>query len=228
MKIKTTEVKILGIICSPRRGGNTEALVNAALEGALQVSGVVIDKFSFTGKKIADCTGCFKCREIHDCVQKDDLQKLRELWHEADGILWGAPVYHLSIPGKVKSAIDRLGQIEFAIHKRRPPRFLKVCGGIVQGTSRFGGQELALNFLLHSFLMLNCLPVTGDKPGSFIGVAGHSPSSERGSIKKDTAILDIAKNLGQRLAETAKIVKAGRLALRDELPPEYLTDSWRK
>lgn len=228
MKIKIAEVKILGIIGSPRKGGNTEVLVNAALEGALQVPGVVTERFSFAGKKIADCIGCFKCREIHDCVQKDDLQKLRELWHEADGILWGVPVYHVSIPGKVKSAIDRLGQIEFAIHKRRPPRFLKACGGIVQGTSRFGGQELALNFFLHSFLMLNCIPIAGDKPGSFIGVAGYSPSSERGSIREDTSIIEVARNLGQRVAETAKIIKAGILTLDKELPPEYLTDSWRK
>jgi multimeric flavodoxin WrbA len=124
-------------------------------------------------------------------------------------------------PGQVKCAIDRLGNVQFAYLKGKLPRYNKACGAIVQGSSRWGGQEVTVQFLIEHFLVMNCIPITGDMPQSYLGVGGYAPTWEPNSILNDLQSLENAKNLGRRVAETAMIVKAGRDALKKEIPEIY-------
>jgi multimeric flavodoxin WrbA len=86
-------VEILGISDSPRKGANTAILVKKALEGAASVLGVKTEFYEMAGKKLHHCMGCLECSERGVCVFKDDLQDFIKRWMEADGIIWGAPVY---------------------------------------------------------------------------------------------------------------------------------------
>jgi multimeric flavodoxin WrbA len=97
----------LGIAGSPR-AGNTEIMVRESLDGAAQVSGVRTRFFSFHRRRFRPCTGkCWKyCASHGNCCFEDDFQEFFELWLAADGILFGVPVYHMSVPAQVKAAID--------------------------------------------------------------------------------------------------------------------------
>jgi multimeric flavodoxin WrbA len=57
------KVRILGIVGSPRKDGNTAKLVEEALEAIRAFPRVETDMFAVAGKKINHCVACYKCME---------------------------------------------------------------------------------------------------------------------------------------------------------------------
>jgi multimeric flavodoxin WrbA len=216
-------ISIIGISGSPRKRGNTEILVKEALRGAQEIKHVETAFLTLAGEKIAPCTGCLSCEgKNRMCVIEDDFADFFRSYMEADGIIMGSPVYHLSITSCLKAAIDRLGQSMVAIYKGKTPRLCKAAGVISQGNSVYGGQELALQFMINSFLLENCIVVSGDSPQSKIGVpASTFGDSNRGSISENEDALVMSRSLGRRVAEMARIIRTGIKELDMELGPEY-------
>ena len=106
-----TKVTILGIVGSPRHNSNTEVMVREALAGAESTGNVATEILLLAGKKINPCISCFQCVKKKDlCIFrfKDDMHEVYEKYLAADGLILGSPVYHLSISGILKNAIDRL------------------------------------------------------------------------------------------------------------------------
>jgi len=227
------KVKVLGVVGSPRKNGNTAKLVKRALDDAMSVPGVETELYEMGGKKFHHCTGCLRCAETGECVFKDDLADFIARYMEADGIIWGSPIYHMSITGLMKNAIDRLGNSLFCNYAARGldfPRFSKVCGTLTVGFHRYGGQDFVNMFMIQSSLVMNGVVVSGDTVmGNYIGAAANTGELSMERLKSkdgilgDKEALNSAGNLGKRVAEMTRIVKAGLLALKDELPKEYLT-----
>ncbi len=223
------KLKILGVSGSPRKNGNTTKMVQRALDGAAAVSGVETELYELAGRKINFCISCYKCLEKGECVFDDDLGAFIKKYLEADGIIWGAPVYHISVPASMKALLDRLGNLilcHYLCQGQGVPRFSKVCGVVTNGGHRYGGQDLVLSFLVGSSLMLNGVAVSGDTlMGSYIGAAAHSGKGmeafSKDNILNDAEGLMCAENVGRRVAEMTAIVKAGKAALGNELPEEY-------
>ncbi len=221
------EICILSVNGSPRRKSNTAILMEDAVRGARDNGATKIIEFNFSGKTMNPCLGmCSKyCRENGACVHKDDFATFVNMWREADGILMGAPVYHMGPPAQVKAALDRLGHIHFSSLKGEYPRFCKVGGALAQGGVRYGGQEIVIQQFIAHFLLMNCVPVTGDMPESYLGVGGMATSPEM--MEADTKARDSAYSLGKRVAELTRVVKTGFAQLREELPGEYFVEFGR-
>ncbi len=102
------DVTILGIVGSPRKGGNTEVLIKAALEAAESLGGVRTDIILMAGRKVSPCKGCHHCW-FHDgvCAVKDDAGEMIQKMVEADGLIVGSPVYFGSITATLKSLLER-------------------------------------------------------------------------------------------------------------------------
>ena len=75
--------RVLGIVGSPRRGGNTEILVDEVLAGA-EEAGALAEKVILTRLNIAPCQACDACRDTDECVQQDDMSALLEKMHLED------------------------------------------------------------------------------------------------------------------------------------------------
>jgi hypothetical protein len=82
--------------------------------------------------------------------------------------------------------------------------------------------------MIQSSLVMNGVVVSGDTVmGNYIGAAANTGelSMERlkskDGILEDKEALNCAGNLGKRVAEMTRVVKAGLLALKEELPAEY-------
>lgn len=216
-------IRILGINGSPRKQNNSSIMLERALKGAQKVEGVEVEVYNFSGKEFHGCKAdCMAyCMKNGKCSIKDDLNDLFEQYMAADGVIWSAPVYHVGPPAQVKAALDRMGNIMFSYLKGKVPHLTKPCTAVVQGSSRWGGQELTIQFFIESFLLMSCIPVTGDMPKSYFGVAGYAPTWEYGSIEEDQVALDTAENAGLRVAEMTKIIKTGLVQCADELPDLY-------
>jgi multimeric flavodoxin WrbA len=223
--------KILGLVGSPRKEANTYRLVKTALEEAATVPGAEVEIYEMAGKKINHCIGCHKCGKIFRCVFKDDLLEYMEKYLAADGIIWGAPVYHMGLPSLMKAAIDRLPNMMEPFYMKMgtdKPRYSKVCGVMTVGAHRNGGQEIALSQMINSCLLMNNIVISGmTLAGAYIGVAGYSGQMPdflaRDNVLKDDWALLGAKTTGKRVAEMTKIVAEGKAILdrNGELPQEY-------
>lgn len=143
------------------------------------------------------------------CAIKDDLASFWEEYVWADGIVWAVPVYHVGPPGQVKCAMDRLCNMQWGYFKGKYPRWNKAVGACVQGATKWGGQELVIQWLAESALLMKCIPVAADPPKSYFGVAGDAGSWDKDGILEDSQALELAENLGRRVAETAKIIQRG-------------------
>lgn len=93
---------------SVRKGGNTELLVQAFVDGAKKNNSVEV--ISVADYNVHPCIGCNTCfdREGHECFQKDDMTKVYEKLKNADVLVAASPVYFYGISAQLKAVIDRL------------------------------------------------------------------------------------------------------------------------
>jgi len=99
-------MRVLGIVGSPRKGGNTEILVEEALASARE-AGAETEIFLVADKTINGCDGCHSCFETGACKIRDDMQPLYEKMEAADAIIFGTPVYFHNYTAQAKAIIDR-------------------------------------------------------------------------------------------------------------------------
>ncbi len=101
-------MKVLALNGSPRKGGNTEVLVEAALSEAKRrgVEGKTLRLYDFKIEPCVDCRACKK-GELR-CVLKDDMPKIYAEINAADAIVIATPIYWYGPTAKMKLLIDRL------------------------------------------------------------------------------------------------------------------------
>lgn len=99
-------MKILGVVGSRRKKGNTSILMQEALN-PFKKAGVETNLIFLGDYSIDDCNGCEGCRHTYRCVVNDDMQKLYPAILEADAIILGSPTYFYNITADMKAFIDR-------------------------------------------------------------------------------------------------------------------------
>lgn len=99
-------MKVLGIFGSPRKGGNTEILLEEFLRGAKDQDAEII-RIYLVELNISPCRECHGCDNTGQCIVLDDMQKLYPLLMDADVVVLASPVFFYGVTGWVKSFIDR-------------------------------------------------------------------------------------------------------------------------
>jgi len=100
-------MKVLGIVGSKRKNGNTAYLVEQTLK-VMESKGVETELIFLGDYNIRGCTGCEGCRDTYKCVIKDDMQKIYPLIINSDAIVLGSPTYFYNITSDMKAFIERL------------------------------------------------------------------------------------------------------------------------
>jgi len=144
-------MKILGISCSPREQGNTVALLEEVLRGSAR-EGARTELYRVSGKTIEPCRGCRACWETGECPIEDDMQDLGNRMIDADGIVFGTPIYFYNMTAQAKAILDR------TIALGRPGRNLaNKVGGVVAVAASLGLAD-ALKDLYFYFVTRQILP----------------------------------------------------------------------
>ncbi len=102
----SSHVKVLGIVGSPRDGGNTDTLVTTALRSAAD-AGAATQKLFIGRYKIGPCTSCGACVKTGQCFQRDGMDELIPLMKEHQVWVLGTPVYWWGATAQIKVFIDR-------------------------------------------------------------------------------------------------------------------------
>ncbi len=101
-------MRITTILGSPKRNGNTAAILKA-FEKLAQANNS-IDRINITEMTIKGCRGCDACQlkaDVPGCLQKDDFQEVINRIMNADFIVYASPVYVWDFPAQMKTLIDR-------------------------------------------------------------------------------------------------------------------------
>ena len=111
--------KVVAFIGSPRKNGNTATVVKEVIRGA-EDAGAETTIFNLYDMNIKPCQGCFVCRKTGHCVMQDDFQNMFKHIVDADGVVFGSPVYIGQVTAQMKLLWDRLCGL---IDENRKPRY---------------------------------------------------------------------------------------------------------
>jgi len=177
-------MKIIGIMGSPRKRGNTEILLDIGLEEA-QKNGVLVSKISLRDKTIAPCNGCLECFETGKCIIKDDMQEIYKEMVESDGIIWASPVYFWSMTSLTKTVMDRTYALGFP-----KLQLMNKVGGLILVAGHRGCMNTANIF--HMYFNYNHM---------FFAEFASGYAREKGEIKENTlAIKTVTEMIHQMIS----------------------------
>lgn len=177
---------ILGIMCSPRKLGNTHILLDEALDGAREY-GAETDLVTVAAMNIKPCDGCFSCHKTKECHIKDDMQKVYPKVLASAGIIFATPVYFLGMTAQAKTVVDRL----YVLYKTQ--RLVNKVGGAIAVTTRIGHSQVwsFFNFFFSVSRMI---------PADFVAGFGR----DTGDVRRDKHAMKAARELGHLVVSIAK------------------------
>ncbi len=190
------KVKVLGIAGSPRRGGNTDLLLDEALKAA-EAAGAEVEKIYVRDYEIAPCIECNACFKLGRCVVKDDMQEVYPKLLEADRIIFASPIFFMGVTGWAKALIDRcqalwakkyvLEQpvVETEREAQRKGIFISVGG--TKGSKLFEGAIRTVK------IFFDALDV------KYSGGLFYRSIDDKGEVKKHPKALQEAYDAGQKL-----------------------------
>lgn len=206
----TGRIRIIGIDGSPRHG-NTNLVLTEALRAARDAANVDAEIVRVAKERIRYCSGCSSChlesKGTSGCgAHRDAMDWIVPKLLESDAIILATPVYFAGPTAQLKTFMDRTEPLlRYGSEPLRSALRNKVGAGIVVGGNRNGGQESALQALLHFFLIHDMFVIgTGPdpSPGCYLGAAAWGVSDVgESSASEDKLGLRAAGIVGRRLVE---------------------------
>lgn len=154
-------MKVLGIYGSPRKGGNSDILLEEALKGA-QSEGAEIATLRPHKMEISGCSECGGCDKTGICVIKDDMQAIYPQLEEAEIIFVATPMFFYGMPSNLKALIDRCQALwSKRMITKSPDRrksYDSGCGymlavGATKGANLFEGAHLVAKYFFDALDM---------------------------------------------------------------------------
>ena len=101
-------MKIAILNGSPRKM-NTTFMVESFREGA-EAAGHTVEEYQVGKMKIAGCLACEYCHGDGNgqCIQKDDWEKVRPAFEDADMVVFASPIYYFTMTAQMQAAIQRM------------------------------------------------------------------------------------------------------------------------
>ncbi|HUT84075.1 MAG TPA: flavodoxin family protein [Thermodesulfobacteriota bacterium] len=152
-------IKALAIYGSPRKGGNTDLLLNETVKG-MKEAGAQVDEIFLREMKFSPCLELYACENDGRCAIKDDMEKVYPKLIEMDCLALASPIFFYAVSAHTKAFIDRcqcfwtgkyLLKKPIAGGKKRKGVFIAVGGS--KGQKIFDGPLLTIKYL---FDVLDC------------------------------------------------------------------------
>lgn len=185
-------MKALGIVGSPRKGGNTELLMKHTLR-VISEEGIETELLCLAGKDIRPCTACMACRKEETCPINDDVLPIYLKMKEADAIIIGSPVYFHGSSSQVRGLMERAGYIS----NQRGRVFAGKIGGPLVVARRSAMSLVYAQMLLWFASQRFFIP----------GALGIAIGRDKGDVLKDEEGMNNALYFGKGVAFLLKKIK---------------------
>lgn len=182
---------------SPRKGGNTETLLNKVID-VLREKEWEAEFYQLGGQYIRGCqvcSGCFKHKDKSCAMKEDCFHEVYEKILRADAVIFGSPTYYSDVSAETKALLDRAGYVSLA-----NGRLLKGKVGAAVIAVRRGGGVHAFDSINHMYLMSQMVV-----PGSLYWNLGYG--LRRGDVNEDAEGLANVKNLAETIDVVARAIK---------------------
>ena len=146
--------RITAIYGSPRREGNTAALLRQAVAGARE-QGLGVTEIFLRDLKMSPCLEIYGCTRDGECAIRDDFQAVRDAILAADGIMLASPIFFYSVSAQVKILMDRFQSQWVKKHwiegqpmgqSRATRKGLFLSAGATRGRKLFDGALLSVKY----------------------------------------------------------------------------------
>ena len=177
--------KVLILMGSPRKNGNTNMLCDEFIRGA-EDAGHETEKIIIVDKKLNGCLGCNGCqRNGGTCVQKDDMTEIYEKILAADTVVLASPIYYYTWTAQLKLVIDRTYALLSTMHNKK----IYMISACTAPTDEW------CQTMIHSFKeYLGCYDETVTEGGYVIGYG----TSAAGEVKS-TPYMNEAYEMGKSI-----------------------------
>ncbi len=191
-------MKVLLVNGSPRKDGNTSVALAQVAE-ALEVDGIDAEVFWLGNKPVNDCIACGRCAELGGrCIIGNDVvNELIAKAGQADGFVFGAPVYYAHPTGRILSVMDRAFYAGGAAFRHKPAAAVAVA--------RRAGTTASFD-VINKHFTINQMPVVSSTYWN--NVHGRTP----GEASQDEEGLRTMRNLAHNMAWMLRCIEAGRAA----------------
>ena len=184
-------MKVLGVMGSPRIGGNTDLLLDEALKGA-QSAGADTEKIIVDRLKITPCKEIYHCQEDGTCPLKDDMTGLYDKIIAADAIIIATPIFFYTISAQLLAFISRCQALwarKYHLKNLDIPvkRGAFIAVGATKGANLFEGPKLTVNYFFKA--------INAEKKEELL----IRSVDKKGEIKEHPEYLAQAFELGKRL-----------------------------
>ena len=187
-------MKVLMLNGSSHINGTTMAALTEVGK-ALEEDGIEYEIFQIGGGPVADCLGCGQCTE-NGCIFSDDaVNAFVAKAKEADGYIFGTPVYYAHPSGRIQSFLDRVFYISGKHFAHKP--------GASVAVARRGGTATTFDVLNKYFGITQMITV-----GSTYWNQVHGRNAE--DAAKDLEGMQTMRNLGHNMAWVLKCLEAGK------------------
>lgn len=194
--------KIVAIYGSPRRKGNTAALLKKAVEGARE-SGAYVEEIVLRDLKMSPCLEIYGCKQTGECAIKDDFQKVRDCILGSKGLILASPIFFYAVSAHTKILMDRFQSLWVKQNWLDPVpgdpmkirrRGLFISVGATKGKKLFDGVLLSIRYFfdvldmkLWKSLLYRELDFEGDvlKFPDYLEEAYMAGKEFAGSLQKD-------------------------------------------
>ncbi|MFW9924694.1 MAG: flavodoxin family protein [Candidatus Thorarchaeota archaeon] len=182
--------KILIFNGSPRKKGNTVALINECIRG-MGDAGKEVEIVNLNKMKIKGCQFCDWCIKNSEltCVTKDDMSELYPKLLQSEVIVFASPIFWFTVTAQMKLLIDRL----YALHTKEgyALRKKKVAAILVYGDDNVekSGVNNAIGTIHDLFRYMQ---------SENLGIV-HGTAWQIGDAEKNKLLMDEAYNLGNRI-----------------------------
>ena len=211
-------IRVLGIAGSPVEGGNTETLLKEALGVTASDPEIQTEVLNLSSLQITGCQHCNWCIQNQTlekfCAISDGMEEVYPAVARADVIILATPVHIGRMSGLMANMIDRMRVFVYGIVHRGKLKD-KIGGALVVGFLRHGGLEITLSNLNTTFALFNMIGVgRGGLALTSLDGKGKTTKGVRHMVMEDAFGLFTAKDVVQRAVEIARIVQAGKNALK--------------
>jgi len=186
-----TARKVLVLLGSPRRKGNSAVLAQHLRQGAEEAGGRV-ETLYLQGMGIEPCTGCGECHtgNISGCVIDDSMQDIYDKLKGSDAIVFASPIYWFSVSAQLKTVIDRIYAI---VGEEKEILKGKQIGILLT----YADSDPFVSGAINTLRMFQDI---ADYLGTTISGSVYGSAFEAGEIENNRELTRQAYELGQKLA----------------------------
>lgn len=180
-------MKVLMLNGSAKANGNTYNALNE-IGKQLKEEGIDYEIFNIGGNPVRDCIGCGQCNENGCVFTDDDVNAFIAKAKEADGFIFGTPVYYAHPSGRILSFLDRVFYSSGYAFRHKPGAAITVA--------RRGGNSASFD-CLNKYFGISEMPITGS---TYWNISyGAAPGENAQDLEGMQTMRNLAKNMAWML-----------------------------